>query len=59
MAHTTSTTAAPAAPRCGARSDLGLGCARSAGHSGSHWLTARAEEARADLLRQGVFARAR
>ena len=40
--------------RCDHRSDLGLGCARSAGHAGAHWLTARAEEAREALLKIGI-----
>jgi hypothetical protein len=48
----------PAAPaRCEHRSDLGLGCARSSGHAGAHWLTASPEAARADLVRQGILGR--
>jgi hypothetical protein len=42
--------------RCAHRSDLGLGCARSQGHAGAHWLTATPEAARADLHRQGIRA---
>jgi hypothetical protein len=41
--------------QCDHRTDRGLGCARSQGHAGAHWLTAKAEEARKDLLRQGFF----
>ena len=49
--------ATPATPaRCEHRSQYGLGCARSLGHSGSHWLTANAEAARASLVRDGFFA---
>jgi len=43
--------------RCEHRSDLGLGCARTTGHAGAHWLTANAEAARADLVRQGILGR--
>jgi hypothetical protein len=50
----TTTTATPA--RCGHRSQYGLGCARSDGHDGSHWLTANAAEAREALVREGFFA---
>ena len=53
--HTTNGTQVPA--RCEHRSDLGLGCARSQGHAGAHWLTAKAEAARADLIAKGWFAR--
>ncbi len=42
-------------PRCSHRSAYGLGCAGSAGHTGSHWLTAKPEAARADLAQQGFF----
>lgn len=52
MAHKAPATS----PRCGHRSEYGLGCARSDGHTGSHWLTASPEAARADLARQGFFA---
>ena len=55
MADSTKGTTVPA--RCDHRSELGLGCARSLGHAGAHWLTAKAEAARADLVRQGFFAR--
>jgi hypothetical protein len=55
MAHQATTTQPAAPARCEHRSAHGLGCARSAGHSGSHWLTAQAEAARADLLRIGFF----
>jgi hypothetical protein len=55
---TTSTTSGADAPaRCEHRSALGLGCARSTGHSGAHWLTAKAAEARADLVRIGILGR--
>jgi len=50
-------TQATTTARCDHRSEYGLGCARSKGHTGSHWLTAKAEAARADLIRQGFFAR--
>lgn len=43
--------------RCEHRSQFGLGCARSQGHEGAHWLTSKAEAARADLVRQGIFGR--
>jgi hypothetical protein len=35
--------------------DHGLGCARSSGHAGAHWMTGNPAAARADLLRQGWF----
>ena len=50
-------TQATTTARCDHRSEYGLGCARSKGHTGSHWLTAKAEAARADLIRKGFFAR--
>jgi hypothetical protein len=57
MAHQPTTTQPAVPARCEHRSDLGLGCARSAGHAGAHWLTANAEAARADLVRQGILGR--
>lgn len=58
MAQPTTTTPATVPARCAHRSDLGLGCARSHGHAGAHWLTANAEAARADLVRIGFFRQA-
>jgi len=52
---TNSTTQAVPA-RCEHTSEMGLGCARSRGHAGAHWLTAKASAARADLWRQGIRA---
>lgn len=43
--------------RCDHRIDLGLGCARSAGHSGAHWLTGQPDKARAELVRIGITRR--
>lgn len=54
---TTTTNGTPVPARCEHRSALGLGCARSTGHAGAHWLTAKAEAARADLVAQGWFRR--
>lgn len=42
------------AARCDHRSEYGLGCARTAGHDGAHWVTADPDAARADLTRQGL-----
>lgn len=53
MATTTATTPA----RCEHRSAHGLGCARTLGHDGSHWLTGKPEAARADLIAAGFFRR--
>lgn len=57
MAHQPTTTQPAVPARCEHRSDLGLGCARSAGHAGAHWLTGNPEAARADLVRQGILGR--
>lgn len=58
MAHQPTTTQPGTSPaRCDHRSEYGLGCARSAGHSGAHWLTGQADKARAELLRIGITGR--
>jgi hypothetical protein len=55
--NTSTTTRSIQVPSRCQHSDRNLGCARTAGHEGAHWLTSQPAAAHADLRRNGFWSR--